>query len=273
MQLSRKGFLGILIIGIGVIALLNTLNVNIHIGSFIGPLIFLFLGLYFHSKGHKVLSVIFVVIGIIALFENVFRINIAGIMIASVFIYFGYRLLVGPQKEQQSPYHSEETDFERDLEIEIDEQIETIKEKTRVQTEESNHDREESDKKKTFTSPTFRSTLIGDLHLLSRFELQDMTIRNGIGDIKVDLSKAIIPEGETVVVVQGWIGDIDIYIPDDLDVTVQAMVSIGELDVFENNQSGFNRNLSVTTKGYKQAQRRVKIILSLFIGDIDVRYV
>ncbi len=100
-----------------------------------------------------------------------------------------------------------------------------------------------------------------------------MSIRNGIGDIKIDLTKAIISDGETVIIIQGWIGDIDIYIPYDLDVSIQGIVTIGDLNVFESRQSGFNRTIECTTEDYKSSVRRVKIVLSLFIGDIDVRYV
>ncbi len=242
---------------------MNTLNTNIHLGSFIGPLIFFVLGLYFHRKGNRLLSGIFFLISLIAFFDHVLHINIVGVIIASIFIYFGYRLMSGEKekpKEETSPYHEQPHSNH-----------ETVIEKKENPDEHKFGDTHFD--KKIFTSPTFRSSLIGDLHLLSRFELKDMTIRNAIGDIKIDLSKAIIPDGETVIVVNGWIGDIDIYIPDDLDISIQAMVSLGELDIFDNNQSGFNRSISVTTKDFKDAPKRVKIVLALFIGDIDVRYV
>ncbi|WP_096201463.1 cell wall-active antibiotics response protein LiaF [Bacillus sp. FJAT-45350] len=257
MKTSRNVLIGMIIILIGVSVLFNTFHLNFNLGSIIGPLIFFVIGLFFYQKQRKVISLIFFLIAVIALFENVFRINIAGILVALAFIYFGYRLLTGSQKrsKEDDDWFSEEID------------------KT-IYEEKSVKQKEEKKKEKILTAPTFKSTFIGDLHLLHhQFELRDMNIRNGIGDIKIDLSKAIIPEGETVVIIQGWIGDIDIYIPYDLDVHVQSMVTIGDLNVLESRQSGFNPTIEYSTSDYKEAERRVKIVLSLFIGDIDVRYV
>ncbi|WP_216829400.1 cell wall-active antibiotics response protein LiaF [Alkalihalobacterium elongatum] len=270
MHTSRNVLIGIIIILIGLSALMNTLGFNFHLGLLIGPLIFFVIGLFFYRKGHRWLSIIFLLIGLVTFFDNVVGINITGIIIAVVFIYFGYRLLTGHEKTKENAFNDMHIDKE------VDELVDTFDEY--VKTEEVTYTKEkpkqEEPVKKVHSTPSFRSTLIGDFRLLSdRYELQDMNIRNGIGDIKIDLSKAIIAEGETVIIIHGWIGDIDIYVPYDLDLSVQAMVTVGDLDILDSRQSGINRNIAIATKDYKQAPRRVKLVLSLLIGDIDVRYV
>ncbi|MFV8826890.1 cell wall-active antibiotics response protein LiaF [Alkalihalobacterium sp. APHAB7] len=268
MHTSRNVIIGIIIILIGISALLNTIGFNFHLGLLIGPLIFFVIGLFFYRKGHRWLSIIFLLISLVTFFDNVVGVNITGIIIAVVFIYFGYKLLTGHEKTKDTESNDNNLDKEIDeLVKSVDELVEEVsftKEKPKL----------EEPVKKVHTTPSFRSALIGDFRLLSdRYELQDMNIRNGIGDIKIDLSKAIIPEGETVIVIHGWIGDIDVYVPYDLDLSVQAMVTVGDLDILDSRQSGINRNIAVATKDYKQAPRRVKLVLSLLIGDIDVRYV
>ncbi|MGO4887326.1 cell wall-active antibiotics response protein LiaF [Anaerobacillus sp. MEB173] len=266
MRTSSNYIIGIFVIFIGVIILLNTLNINI--GNFIGPLIFLFLGVFFYQKKRRILSTIFFAIGLIAFFESVLRINIGGVIVAAVFVYFGYRLIRRKKKD---------LDFDDDFK-----DVEKYSYKT--SPEEKDRDEKVTDprkeieieyeSKKSVGTPQIKSSLIGDLNLMgNRYELNDMNIWHGIGDVKIDLSKAIISQGETVLVVNGWIGDIDIYIPYDLDVSVNATVTIGDLEVLNYKQGGLNRNITLSTKEYKQSSRRVKIILSLFIGDIDVRYV
>lgn len=241
MNTSRNILIGIIIIAIGVSIFFKTIGLDIHLGVFIGPLIFFLLGIIFYRKQNRFLSILFLGIGLFTLFDNVFDINIGGIIVGFIFIFFGYRLLKGKKKEEASIEASR--DFEQTCEPNV-------------------------------TSPHFRSSFIGDIRLLNnRFELEDMTIRNGIGDVKIDLSKAIISEGETVIVINGIIGNIDIYVPYDLEVSVQGIVTIGDLHVFDHRMSGFNRQLSIATKDYKTSLRRVKLVLSLFIGDIDVRYV
>lgn len=274
MHTSRNVLIGLIIILIGLSALFRTLGINIHLGIFIGPLIFFVLGLIFYRKNKRILSLIFFAIGLIALFDNVFHINIVGVLIAIAFIYFGYRLLTGTKKDPVEELKEEPIPVSEPEIIPSFTKKEESRENPLRDEESGKKEEERTYQKKVVTSPSFRSSFIGDYTLLGeRFELKDMNIRNGIGDIKIDLSKGIIPEGETVIIINGVIGDIDIYIPYDLDVSVQAVVTIGELNVLENRQSGINRNIFIETKEYKQSSRRVKLVLSLFIGDIDVRYV
>lgn len=269
MNTSRNVLIGFIIILIGLSVLFKTIGINIHLGIFIGPLIFFVLGLIFYRKNMRILSIIFFAIGLIALFDNVLHINIGGIIVALVFIYLGYRLLSGKKKEVE------------DWRFEEVESSPLTKEEPILENEKNSESEQPKDntyhnEKYAYTTstPNFKSSLIGDVRLLNnRFELEDMTIRNGIGDVKIDLSKAIISEGETVIVVHGVIGDVDIYVPYDLNVSVQGVVTIGDLNIFENRTSGINRSLSIVTKDYKTSSRRVKLVLSLFIGDIDVRYV
>lgn len=276
MRTSQNVFIGLIVILIGLNILSSTLGLGIHTGSLVGPLIFFAIGLYFYQKNHRILSLIFLFIGLIALFDNVFRINIAGVLMAILFIYFGYRLLAGKQKEIVEDWSSESVEKEEpktdtyypENQAEFDRKDENVKENEAERISYS------TKTEKVLVSPSIKSSFIGDIRLTKeRFELRDMNIRNGIGDIKIDLSRAIIDEGETVIVIHGLIGDIDVYVPYDLDVSVQASVTVGDIEVFENRQSGFNRTIFVESKDFRQSPRRVKIVLSLFIGDLDVRYI
>ncbi|HET7615395.1 MAG TPA: cell wall-active antibiotics response protein LiaF, partial [Bacillales bacterium] len=153
----------------------------------------------------------------------------------------------------------------------IDEEIENLK----ASKKEQQRDRDPEETAGTrMKPPKFRNSLIGDTHLINnRFELEDLNTANGIGDVKIDLSKAIIPEGVSTIVISGLIGDVDIYMPSDLEVSVTGSVIFGELEVLGHKQGGFNRQMNVATKGYEQAERKVNISISVFIGDVDVRYI
>ncbi|WP_054949076.1 cell wall-active antibiotics response protein LiaF [Numidum massiliense] len=123
-------------------------------------------------------------------------------------------------------------------------------------------------------SPKVTHSLIGNLYLTGpRWELTDMDIWHGIGDVKIDLSRAFVHEGETVVIVNGWIGDIDIFVPYDLDMAVSCHVNIGDINVFGNEDGGLNRSVTIETADYQTSTRRVRIVINLIIGDVDVIYV
>ncbi len=42
------------------------------------------------------------------------------------------------------------------------------------------------------------------------FELNDLNVSGFIGDVKIDLSKAMIPEGESTMTISGVIGNVDV---------------------------------------------------------------
>ncbi|WP_420825889.1 cell wall-active antibiotics response protein LiaF [Scopulibacillus daqui] len=246
---------------IGIIILLGVIG----LGLLVGPLIFAAAGIFFLKKQHRWIACICFTLGLIVLFEDVFHIHIAGLFIALLFIYIGYRMFKNGKKTAQNKQPSV---MKKDqVDDWIDEEIENL-EKEQYQNPENN-----DDPVIIVKTPEFRGSLIGDLRLINhRYELKDMNLSYGIGDNKIDLSKAIIHEGENTIVISGLIGDVDIYIPYDLDVSVAASVTIGNVEVLGYKMGGLNRQINVETKGYETATRKVKISISNFIGDIDVRH-
>lgn len=285
--MRRSPWAGYIILFIGISILFGILG----LGNFVGPLLFAGIGLYFMQKRHRLISVIFFAISLVTLFENVFHISVGGLIVAAFFIYIGYRMVMGrelpgwldrrrhrrrrrweKERRREERHRERMNDEEEDW---LDEEIEKLK-RERERTEEPKFSEKqhepEGDGEVRFKTPRFRNSFIGDFHLMNnRFELDDMNISYGIGDVKIDLSKAIIPEGESTIVISGLIGDVDIYVPYDLDVSVNASATFGELKVLGYKQGGVNRQINLSTKGYEDASRRIKISISTFIGDVDVR--
>lgn len=233
MQAQNNRYIGLAIIVIGIIILINSLQIHVFITRFVLPVIFALIGLHFYQRGRRLLAGILFGLAVILFF----KINIFGLIMAGLFIFFGYNIL----KKESTRNEQKEADAQ------------------------SYH---------THTSTkNVKKSLIGEVHYTrSRFELEDLTIQHGIGDVKIDLTKALIRDGETVIVVNGWVGDIDIYVPYDLNVSVDASISLGDLDILGQREGGVSRNISMKTTHYEDATKKVKLILSLFVGDIDVRY-
>lgn len=285
MRLLWNRLIGFLVIFIGISIVANIIGFGT---SFLGAFFLFGIGVILYRHVHHWVGIFVIALAIIALF-GAFQIDIGGILIAGVFIYIGYRLFKGQEipfinkrdhrerkhgrRKEHRSRRAERRAGQRTEESEedwIDEEIEALRREQ--QKEEPNIGFDEP--RTRMKTPRFRNSLIGDLHLTKyRFELDDMNMANGIGDVKIDLSKAIIPEGESTIVLSGLIGDVDIYVPYDLEASVAGSVTFGELEVLGNKQSGFNRQLNLETKGYRQAERKVKISVSVFIGDIDVRYI
>lgn len=123
---------------------------------------------------------------------------------------------------------------------------------------------------------TNRSAFIGDVHMgREHFQLKRTNISQFIGDTVLDLTNAQIPYGETRINISAFVGDIKVYIPDDMDLGVSVTSSsfIGDMQVLEQSRSGFMSNVQCRTPYYKEAGKKVRINVSAFIGDIKVKTV
>ncbi|WNR43556.1 cell wall-active antibiotics response protein LiaF [Paenibacillus roseipurpureus] len=119
-----------------------------------------------------------------------------------------------------------------------------------------------------------RHGFIGDVHLgQEAWELKPIQISHFIGDSVIDLTRAAIPRGETSIHVTAFIGDVKIFIPNDMDVEVRVMASsfIGDMKVLDRRESGFLRSVRTQTSHYEEAEHKIVVTTSMFIGDITIK--
>lgn len=272
--MRKQTIIGFIIVIIGVNILFDAMNIST--GSFVAPLIFFVIGMFFYQRKHTFLSMFFFIVSASIFFDQILGMNLIGLLIAFVALYYGIRLVRSPNKKKEQKVkrkkrRKKEKAKEGIQPVEIkDQEIEEEIKLPLSSKEPLDYDNVERE----FLKPLIRRNWIGDIHYTGEaFELNDLMIWNGIGDVRLDLTKAMIPEGETVIIVQGMICQINFFVPDDLAVTIVASSFVGEVSLFHEKQDGLNQQLSVATKGYKQAPRRVKLVLSSVIGEVKVRAV
>ncbi|PLS18499.1 cell wall-active antibiotics response protein [Bacillus sp. M6-12] len=104
------------------------------------------------------------------------------------------------------------------------------------------------------------------------YEWNDINIQTGIGDTVIDLSNTVLPKGESVITIRGFIGNIRIFIPYDIEVSVQHSVLAGTAEVLQHHEKRvFNQNISLQTSEYENAEQKVKIVTSLISGNLEVK--
>lgn len=102
------------------------------------------------------------------------------------------------------------------------------------------------------------------------WELRELNTQIVIGDTKIDLTRATIPDRDATIDASGWIGDTIVLAPSGLGVTVHATVWIGSITVLGRHDEGFSRNLNYTSSNFEVADKRVVMHLNRGIGDILV---
>ncbi|PZD94321.1 cell wall-active antibiotics response protein [Paenibacillus sambharensis] len=118
-----------------------------------------------------------------------------------------------------------------------------------------------------------RSGFIGDIHLGQDYwELKPMNISHFIGDTVIDLTKAQIAPGETKITVSSFIGDVKVFVPNDYEIGVQVVSSsfIGDAKVLDRKEGGIFSHMNIETPHYHECDKRIRLVVSSFIGDVRV---
>ncbi len=121
-----------------------------------------------------------------------------------------------------------------------------------------------------------KSVFIGDLNFGNEyFTLKPTNTSLFIGDTVLDLTKAQIPYGETRINISAFIGDVKVFVPNDSDLGVYVQTSsfIGDMSVLDQERSGFMSSAGIESPFYREAGKRIRIHISVFIGDVKVNKV
>lgn len=121
-----------------------------------------------------------------------------------------------------------------------------------------------------------KSNFIGDVHLgRDYFQLYPVNVSHFIGDTIIDLTKAQIPYGETKINVSAFIGDVKVFIPNDMDLSIKVISNafLGDMDVLDEKTGSFFGNLQKESLHYGETNKSIKLTISVFIGDIKVNMV
>ncbi|MDP3387202.1 MAG: cell wall-active antibiotics response protein LiaF [Eubacteriales bacterium] len=123
---------------------------------------------------------------------------------------------------------------------------------------------------------------VGDLRLGDQpWALEDSSHNIGVGEIYVDLTTALLKDGLTVLNLSGWVGDIQVMMPEYLAVDISATVRVGNIDIFEQEQeckknskakrSGVSNTLNYRSEKFDEALKKLRMQVSLNIGDISIK--
>jgi lia operon protein LiaF len=92
-----------------------------------------------------------------------------------------------------------------------------------------------------------------------------------LGDVFMDLTSADIPLGETVYRIYGFIGDVDLVVPQDVGVSVSSAAFINEIKVFGKKQSSILFPIEATSEAYATAERKIRLDVAFFISDVKIK--
>ncbi|MDR7002467.1 cell wall-active antibiotics response protein LiaF [Neobacillus niacini] len=103
------------------------------------------------------------------------------------------------------------------------------------------------------------------------YEWEDINIQSGIGDTVIDLSYTMLPKGETVIFIRNIIGNMQILVPYEIEVSIHHSCMAGSTTILEHHEPKvINQVIHLKTPGYESAEQKVKIFTSLVVGNLEV---
>lgn len=113
---------------------------------------------------------------------------------------------------------------------------------------------------------------IGDIHLqLQSDDFRGGTVSTFIGDLKLNLANVrITTPGDRFLTLSGFIGDATLQLPANIAHSIQASAVIGDFKVFGKRDEGFGLNRVYKSANYDQAEVRLNVRVSFFIGDLRI---
>ena len=115
--------------------------------------------------------------------------------------------------------------------------------------------------------------VLGDIRRTGTWRVKPEELWMGVGDVRLDLSEAEIPEGQTLLTVYGFVGSLRVDVPQTigLSVTTSALVSDGRF--LKQRRERFLGTLVYESEGFADAERRVRIEATYLVVDVRVRQV
>ncbi|MEH7384463.1 cell wall-active antibiotics response protein LiaF [Bacillus sp. JJ1521] len=121
--------------------------------------------------------------------------------------------------------------------------------------------------------PLFKNIIFGQQKTPEYvYEWNDVNIQSGIGDTIIDLSYTVLPKGESVIFIRNVIGNVQVFVPYEVEVKVHHSVLYGGTTIFENRDTKtMNQTLHYQTQEYDNAEHKLKIVTTVGVGDLEVK--
>jgi lia operon protein LiaF len=198
------------------------------------PFLLYYVGIHFRRRNHEKLAILFYIVGTIILAGVVLSSAAIGFVIAGILLYLGIILV--------TRHSVREFLFSRIAPHQYEE------EGVKIQ-------------------PAYSFSTQAD----APYVLQDLSEQFIVKDLEIDLTHAYVPEGETLIVVRGVVGDVRIILPSGYDYTLDTSIGFGSVKTdIRRIPTFFNRRIQFRAPEYGEATRKVRIHVMLGIGNVEV---
>ena len=121
------------------------------------------------------------------------------------------------------------------------------------------------------SGPEINIRFFGGVNRKENWTVANEEIWMFVGDIRLDLSHAEFPEGQTTIRMIGFVGDINLVAPPDAGLSVAASGFLTSARIFGRKQDTFLSTQSYQSEDYPDTARRLHVEMLMFVNDLDIK--
>lgn len=115
-----------------------------------------------------------------------------------------------------------------------------------------------------------RMPVIGDVRKSGGWQAKKHEIWWFVGTTRLDFSEAVFPEGEAKIKIFGFVNDVKILLPEDVEMHLGSFAFFSDYQGIERREERFFGILEEKTESYSLAEKKVTIQINSFVADIHV---
>ncbi len=101
--------------------------------------------------------------------------------------------------------------------------------------------------------------------------LHSMSFWHAIGEVRMDMTLAVPEDRRITIVLQGIAGNVDVIVPDDYGLEVEASVLLGQISFKDKKEGGMFHRFSWKSPDFDTRETQLKLQLFYLVGDIKIR--
>jgi predicted membrane protein len=116
-----------------------------------------------------------------------------------------------------------------------------------------------------------QTRLFGPIRRDGAWQVTDEEFWLFVGDVNLDLTRAEIPLGETLIRVFGFVGNVRLLVPEGVGVSVSSTGLVSDVRLLSQRRDGFLAAVDLASDSYEIAERKVRLETVFFVTDLRVR--
>jgi hypothetical protein len=112
---------------------------------------------------------------------------------------------------------------------------------------------------------------IGDIVRSGEWPVKNEEFWLFVGDVRLDMTRAQFPSGETTIYLNAFVADIDVIVPSDVAVSLSSTSFVAEAELNGQHVERFLAGVQMSTPDYASAESKLRLVMTCFVSDVNVK--